>query len=365
MPSKVLSSLTDQVTDLLRQGMAEGRWRQTLPGRDQLANELGCSHWTVETAMRRLVKEGLLVSQGPGRKRRIVLTSDVLRHKSMRIRILLYETWDRKADYLLSLLSRLQEEGHEAEFSSKTMEELGMNVNRIARYVGTIEADAWIVIAGPIDVLEWFAAQPVPAFGLFGRLNEVSLPSFAVRKVDALRDLVDRLVDYGHRRIVMIVREERRKPAPGRAEKLFLKRLQEKCIPTGPYNLPDWGDNPEELRKAIGSLFRHTPPTALIIAQPQLFFAVMQHLSSLKISAPADVSLACTDTSLNYDWCVPEVTHIHWDSRSALQRVIKWARNVSRGKDDIRKSEVNARLVLGGTIGPVPSCAKLRSGSIR
>ena len=44
----LFSSLTDQVTDLLRQGMAEGRWRETLPGRDQLAEELGCSHWTVE-----------------------------------------------------------------------------------------------------------------------------------------------------------------------------------------------------------------------------------------------------------------------------------------------------------------------------
>lgn len=358
MPVKAFSSLTDQVTDLLRKGMAEGRWRETLPGRNQLADELGCSHWTVEAAMRRLAKEGLLVSQGPGRMRRIVLSAQLTRGKSMRIKILLYEMWDRQADYLLNLLSSLQAEGHEAEFTSKTMEELGMNVNRIARYVNTMEADAWIVIAGPLDVLQWFAAQPVPAFGLFGRLTDVSLPSFAVSKADALRDLVDRLVDNGHRRIVMIVREERRKPAPGRLEQLFLARLQEKGIPTGAYNLPDWGDTPEELRRAIRSLFKHTPPTALIIAQPQLFFAVMQQLSSIKISAPEDVSLACTDTSLNFDWCVPEVTHIHWDSRIAVQRVLKWARNVSRNKDDVRKKATNAQLVLGGTIGPAPLVQK-------
>lgn len=273
----------------------------------------------------------------------------------MRVKILLYETWDRKADYLLSLLSKLQEEGHQTEFAAKTMEELGMNVNRIARYVATIEADAWIVIAGPLEVLEWFAAQSIPAFGLFGRLTEVALPSFAVSKMDALRELVDRLMDLGHRRIVMIVREERRKPAPGRLEKLFLAHLEEKGIQTGPYNLPDWGDSPEELRKVIGSLFQHTPPTALIIAQPQLFFAVMQHLSSLKISAPEDVSLACTDMSSNFDWCVPDVAHIHWDSRTAVQRVLKWARKISRGEEDSRKSATHARLVLGGTIGPAPA----------
>lgn len=358
MSGKGFSSLTDQVTDLMRQGMAQGRWGEMLPGRYQLAEELGCSHWTVEAAIRRLTKEGLLVSQGPGRKRRIVLSKLAPKLATMRIKILLYESWDRKADYLLSLLSKLQDEGHQAEFVSKTMEELGMNVNRIARYVATIEADAWIVIAGPLEVLQWFKAQPIPSFGLFGRLAEVSIPSFAVSKVDALRDLVDRLIDLGHRRIVLIVREERRKPVLGRLEELFLERLNEKGIPTGPYNLPDWGDSPEDLRKAIDSLFHHTPPTALIIAQPQLFFAVMQHLSSLKLSAPEDVSIACTDMSSNFDWCVPDVTHINWDSRTAVQRILKWARNISRGEEDQRKSATVAQLVLGGTIGPVSSARK-------
>jgi hypothetical protein len=39
-----------------------------------------------------------------------------------------------------------------------------MNVGRVARLVAGTEADAWIVSAGSHDVLEWFAAQAVPAF---------------------------------------------------------------------------------------------------------------------------------------------------------------------------------------------------------
>ncbi len=77
MSKKSLSSLTDQVTDLLRQGMLEGLWLNTLPGRDRLARELGCSHTTIEAAMRKLSDEGLLVSQGPGRRRKIVLSGKV------------------------------------------------------------------------------------------------------------------------------------------------------------------------------------------------------------------------------------------------------------------------------------------------
>jgi DNA-binding LacI/PurR family transcriptional regulator/DNA-binding transcriptional regulator YhcF (GntR family) len=358
MSNNQFSSLTDQVTELLRNGMLEGRWRGTLPGRDRLAEELGCSHWTIEAALKRLSKQGMVISQGTGKRRQIVLTTDPAKPKSLRLKILLYEAWDRQADYLLNLVSRLHDEGHIAEFSSKTMEELGMNPERIARYVNKIEADAWIVIAGPLDVLEWFATQPIPAFGIFGRLSNVSLPSFAVNKIDAVRELVDHLVEHGHKRIVMIVREEWRKPKLGRLQQSFIERLNQNGIQTSTYNLPDWGNSPEELHRAINSLFQHTPPTALIIAQPQLFLAVIQHLACLNISAPKDISLACTDISSNFSWFVPNVTHIQWDSRPLIKRVIKWARNVSRKKDDFQKSVYNARLVHGGMIGPVPSSRK-------
>lgn len=82
--------------------------------------------------------------------------------------------------------------------------------------------------------------------------------------------------------------------------------------------------------------------------------AVIQHLSGLGIQAPNCISLACMDPNEVFEWCIPTVTHIAWDSRPLIQRVVKWAENNSRGKDDRRKTSSNARLVLGGTIGPAP-----------
>ncbi len=67
MPRESFSSLIDQVTDILRQSMIEGRWRETLPGRARLAKELGCSQPTVEEAMQRLIREGLLIREYVGR----------------------------------------------------------------------------------------------------------------------------------------------------------------------------------------------------------------------------------------------------------------------------------------------------------
>ncbi len=50
---------------------------------------------------------------------------------------------------------------------------------------------------------------------------------------------------------------------------------------------------------------------------------------------------------------VPEVTHIRWDSRPVVRRVVRWAENVAHGIDDRRQTEVKAGFVHGGTIGPV------------
>jgi len=334
--------------------MILGRWRDTLPGRDRLAEELGCSNSTVEEAMQRLSREGLLVSQGAGKRRRIVLPEGVKSNRAMRVSLLLYEQSDRKTYYLLAMISRLRDAGHDANFADKTMHDLGMNAKRIARYVEASDSDAWVVVGGSRDVLEWFAERPTPAFALFGRLTDVPLASTSPRKAGAVQELVDRLAGMGHRRIVMLAREERRKPSPGYLEQLYLKRLGENHIKTSAYNLPEWGDGPEELGRVLDSLFLHTPPTAIILGQPSLYFSAANHLARLGITAPEKVSLACTDDNPLFDWCRPAITHISWDSPPLIKRVVKWVENISRGKDDRRKTANEARLIIGGTIGPAP-----------
>jgi DNA-binding LacI/PurR family transcriptional regulator len=354
MASRAFSTFTDQVAERLRQGMLEGWWQETLPGRKQLAAELGCSPWTVEEAVQRLTKDGLLVSPGAGSRRRIVLSEGMARPRALRVMILLYEASDRNANYMVDLLHRLRDTGHEAIFAEKTMHDLGMNVKRIARFVESSAADAWVVLAGSRDILEWFAERKTPAFALFGRNSKSPLASLSLQKAEALIELADRLIDLGHRRMVILAREERRKPTPAYLEQVFLDRLAERGIPTGPYNLPDWGDSPKEFRKILDSLFRHTPPSAMIVDQPSLCFAVLQHLSRLRLTAPADVSLACTDMSDSFEWCDPSIAHIAWDSRPVINRVVKWADNIGHGKDDRRKNVSKVKLVLGGTIGRVP-----------
>lgn len=352
------STLTDHITEQIRRGMVEGHWRETLPGRDRLAEELGCSHSTVEEALQRLSKMGYLVSQGPGRRRKIQLTEEVIRPRTLRIAILLYEPSDRKTGYLVEMVHRLGSAGHLAAFAPKTMRDLGMDIKRISRFVEGMEADVWVVVAGSQELLEWFLRRKTPVFALFGRHRQMNIAGTGVNKGPAYVELVDRLVALGHRRIVNLVREELRTPVPGFLDRLFLQRLSHHGIQTGSYNLPDWDDTPKGLHSLLDSLFRTTPPTALLLDEPVLFISARDHLARQGIVAPESVSMACCDADPSFDWCLPQVTHLRWDSRLIVQRVVRWADKIGRGQDDRRKSASKADLVLGGTIGPVPSTVR-------
>lgn len=349
-----LLTKTDQITEQLRVGMLDGRWRNYLPGRDRLAKELGCSHWTVEEAMQRLARLGMLKSEGVGKRRRIVLPDKMRTKRVLRVQFLLYEQAARRAPENIDLIGHLREQGFAADYASKTLLDLGMDLGRVAHFVENTPADAWIVKAGSREILEWFAQGPVPAIALTGHFTGVPIAAGAPRLSAAMVQAVRRLIALGHRRIVLLAGETRRKPIPGLFEQLFLDELEAHGLPTGPYNLPDWETHPQGLRDCLDALFRVTPPTAIICGEVTFFTATLQHLERRGILAPEHVSLICSDPCPALDWCEPKISHFKWDHEQVIGRVLRWVNNVALGKQSKRQVLVDAEFVEGGTIGPVP-----------
>jgi DNA-binding LacI/PurR family transcriptional regulator len=346
-------SITAQVAAYMREGIQTGRWQGRMPGRDHLAAELGASPRTVQGALEMLEKEGLLQRQGVGRQRLITMKESP-RPTAMRVRILPYEENTMKIDYIVDLRHQLEEAGHHAAFAEKSLQDLGMDPQRVERLVKQTPADAWVVVSGSREVLTWFASQPVPVFALFGRLKEVPLAGVGPKKSVVVQEVVRHLVELGHRRIVMMSREDRRKPEPGFVERLFLEELEKLGIQTGRYNLPDWGNTKEEFHTGLENLFKISPPTALILPYPTLFVAAEKHLALRGIVAPKDISMVCLDPDPIFAWCQPEVSHIHWDSGPLVKSVMRWMENISRGQEDRRNLGTPAKFIEGGTIGPVP-----------
>ncbi len=346
-------SVVDQLVQYLRNAILKGELWGTMPGVRYLANQLEVGSNTVIAAVARLEREGFLVPQGPGKRSRITLPQGA-KPRGMRVAILLYEQSDALRGYIVELRHALSEAGHPAHICSRNLLGMKMNLNRVKRMVAQEEADAWVIFAGTREILNWFAEQPVPAFAYGGRRRSVDIAGAGPDKLIGQKDLVERLVSLGHRRIVILAREERRKPTLALFEKTFIERLELHGIPTGPYNLPDWKDSAEGLCKCLDRCFELTPPTAIFMDEMHIFVAAQHHLAQKGIIAPRDVSLACGDPDPAFDWCRPSVAHISWDSRILVRRILRWANEIALGKDNRRQLAIKSTFVDGGTIGPAP-----------
>jgi hypothetical protein len=338
----------EQVGEYLRAELCRGDWGGRMPGGSRLATELGVGRDTVEAALRILERDGLLVPQGAGRRRRIELPEGIVA-RPMRVALLVTDHFSE--EYKIELFHLLVEAGHLPFHVTKTLVELGMDVGCVARLVNRTEADAWVVVSCSREILEWFSRQPKPAFAMFGRRGRVSIAAAGPDKAPPFAAATGRLIGLGHRRISLVCRRQRRLPQPGHPERAFLDELAAHGIPTGPFNLPDWEESKTGFVTLLDSLFGATPPTALILDESFLFNAAFHYLAKRGLRVPQDVSLVCTDDDSDFAWCEPSVAHIRWDYRPVVRRVVRWAANVSHGKDDRRQTLTKAEFVAGGTIG--------------
>ena len=344
-------SPSQQVAEFLRSEIMQETWVDAMPGAPQLSADLGIDRKTIDAAMQLLENEGWLIAQGAGRRRKINLLQKPT-VKSLRIAFLMGEEADCREHYVLNSIHALNEAGHTAFFPAGYLNDLGMDLKKVERLVKNTNADAWVVLAASREVLEWFTQQPTATFAIFGRRHGMSIASGGPEKVPVVLEMTRKLIGLKHKRIVMMVRPRRRLPTLGTMEVAFLAELSANGLPVSDYNLPSWEETVEGFHARLSILFDSAPPTALIVDEIQHLVAALQFLAARRLRVPEDVSLICTDYSPMIDWCDPPITHIRWDTRPMVRRVVRWADNVSRGKEDVRQNWTPAEFFQGGTIAP-------------
>ncbi|MGY8649016.1 MAG: substrate-binding domain-containing protein [Verrucomicrobiales bacterium] len=347
MESFTILSAVEQVAGHLQKELLRGSLSGTMPGVGPLAEELGVNHKTVRAALRQLEDKGLLMGQGSGLQRRIMLPPD---HAPSALRVGFLNSERIGQDYMVELRHLLEKAGHSPFYPSMTLQDLGMDANRVARFARRTKADAWVVISGSREVLEWFAEQETPAFALFGHRAGLPIAGIGPDKIHVTAEVTRRLIALGHRRVSALYRRQVRLPKPARSLRAFLDELEAAGIATGKFNIPDWEESKEGFERALDSLFGPTPPTTLILDEAYLYYAAYHYLARRGLRVPQDVSLVCTDDDPGFIWCQPSVAHFHWDRRPVMRRIVSWTSNVARGEDDRRQSLTKARFVEGETI---------------
>ena len=348
-----LTSIAEQVAAHLREEIERGTLSEEMPGAKRLAEQLGINHKTVDSASLLLEEQGFLQSQGAG-KPRLITRPKGGNAPSLKIAILLYEPEDADYHVIINLRNSLNSAGHTCILAKGSQKELNWDLSKIKREVRKSDADAWVVLAGSREILEWFSTQSFPSIAMHGHFIGLPIASGGASLQPAMLEAVDKMIELGHRRIVMVAQKSDLTPTPGKLYKAFLQRLEDDGIPTSSYNLPIWDSNPGELYRTLDSLFQVTPPTALIITDVVIFFPVYVHLLKKGIRVPEDLSLMLFDNHPQIRWCQPKVAHTDWDDQALNRRILKWANNVASGKEDLKQIFVKGEFVENETIAPPP-----------
>jgi len=350
-------SIIEQSAEHVRTSIKNKTWTGRLPGVVKLAEEVGVSKLTMRAALRILEDEGIVVLAENGYSRHVASHSDVSK-KNLRIGFLLAEPLGEQVaqfqQVVLDIQHQLEDSGLEVFLYSDTLRSLRHDPGRVEEAVSMTPVDACIVVGGSYEVLEWFSNQSLPCLALFGRGGSLPIARVGPQKTDAIIEAVQFLIKLGHKRIVRLVRGDRREPSLGYTERLFLKELEAHGIETSHYNLPDWEETPQGLSKLLEQLFKVTPPTALITDEVPVWVATQQFLASKQILIPEHVSLISSDYDPTLFWCDPAISHFSWESDPIVRHVVRWVHGVKQGKVDTKQKLYPASFVKGGTIGPVP-----------
>ena len=354
-------SIIDQTAEHLRQGLRDGRWHDNLPGLRPLAVELGVSRPTLRAAIKRLDGEGLLMREGPREPRAI--SKGVGRipevRPSLRIAVLsplgLHNEGAHKQHLLHTLIGSLQGAGHTCILVALPSGSDPHKTGRLAHLVKNTRADAWIVNDGTHELLSWFAKQKLPVLALGGRARTLPLANIGYYSEEALRRSLRKLISHGHRRIVYICPSTFLHPEPSGHIIAFREELTGAGIAVGAYNTPEWEESPHGLVRLLESLFKVTPPTALILWHNLHASGVLSFLEARGLHAPADVSLITMERDPSIVWRYPDMDMACFDKRrddDVLSRVIRWIDSVAAGRPDTESRLFQSEFHEGNTTGP-------------
>jgi len=49
----------------------------------------------------------------------------------------------------------------------------------------------------------------------------------------------------------------------------------------------------------------------------------------------------------------PSISNVRWNEQLIVNRIARWAKNISHGKEDTRQTMIYAKFMEAGTVGPV------------
>ncbi len=350
------TSLSEITARHLREGFASGRWLGVLPGVRQLAAELGVSRDVLRAALRLLEATGEIVHGGPGRHRQIVTSAPASLKAGMRVGILiptpLEEDNTHSRQLIHSISQALESLGHTCFIAPRATQSLRHLPAKVRKYMLQCQADAWIVYSAERNILEMAAKLALPVFAIGGSFEDLPLAGSITDLSPSLEMLVHLLTSLGHRQIVLICPPSWRQPELSKKALIFLDCLRQQGInATAHYNVPDWEPTPRGLQDLLSALFVATPPSALVVVEPECVGPILLFLAQQGRRVPEEVSLVNLLPDPIHSFYNFELAHLNWPVAPHVRSMVRWIRELPKRPKRLERTVIHAKFVRGGSIG--------------
>ena len=204
------------------------------------------------------------------------------------------------------------------------------------------------------SIYRFLETQGVPALITWTHMSDAEVPSIGFDNKKSMRELVDRVLSLGHRRIGVISAETSSNDrARGRVEAIYealdnTPGTNLELIETV-YEIDAGADAFRELMSAA------TPPTAILCGNDVIAAGALRQAREMNLDVPQDVSVTGFDDIELARIVTPALTTVHVPHREmgtqAARQLIEMVEKNAPG----RTIEIPAQVCLRDSLGPPPS----------
>lgn len=339
----------------LREAILSGRFGATLPGFRVLAKVLGVSPPTVADAVKALIAEGLIHSDGARRRMRVAIPGDIGRSPAaLSTRVVWFATssaFEHAVSGSTTLMAQLQQAlgGSEWLVRHRVMS-YGHSENHSGHWDQMADAeapDAMVVWTGRPAIGEWALARRLRTLFIGGAKEDLDLPMLAVKSAGLVEVAIRELLERGHRRLCIPLCN--RPPAMVRN----IRAVVTKSLRMGGGNAKDTVpvsayEGGPVIEAMVELALAERAPTGWIFFDWREFLAASCVFRDRGISIPRDLSAVILSWDPAMEWYRPAPAHF----RQPLERMAKVAADWVMGEADLSGTRYfHADWVAGGTLG--------------
>lgn len=341
----------------LREAILSGRFSETLPGLRILGKVLGVSPPTVAEAVKALIAEGLIRSDGARRRMKIAVQDDSGRSPgALSTRVVWFVTssaFEHAVSGSTTLMAQLQQAlGGSDWLVRHRIMAYGHSENRSGHWDRMADAeapDAMVVWTGRPAIGEWALARGLRTIFMGGAKEDLDLPMLAVKSAGLVEVAIRELLERGHRRLclplcnrpaamlknIRTVVSKSLRPVGGNAKD---------AVPVSAY------EGGAVIEAMVEQALAERAPTGWIFFDWREFLAASCVFRDRGISIPRDISVVILSWDPAMEWYRPALAHF----RQPLERMAKMAADWVSGEAEVSGTRYfQADWITGGTLGRV------------